>query len=252
MRLPSAFCCLLLACGPVLPVAAAPDYEQQLQAIEERLRQMEADRQAGSAGGEFGQSERPPEPPPIVLQDWHRNLSNPQLRLLVGTIQPAPFEPDAAPDPDECLTAFRTAVREADSFVEVVPFLSLPRRQQYLLSEGHPDYARYRRDDGDWLAYYRKLLVPIVRIQATLENPDQPGRVQLIVWTHEPATELGPAVYRQLRLEMRGEGKLWRLVGYKAERRQTTRPALLDDAVAEPNVGPELPGLDDLGGNIAD
>lgn len=222
--------------GPELTPTAdgGTDLGGQLQALQEQLRQLQEKTGAstgtstGATGTAPAAKPAPPKPVPLVLQPWHKNLTASQLKLLAKTMRPASFDPDQAADPEQCLTVFRQAVGVAKSYEEVLPFLSRRRRQHYLLSEGHPDFRKHRKSDADWLAPLRSVLGSIVQVESTIESDTRPDRVQIVAWTARGE------VYSRIRIEMHGEGRLWRWAGHDIEAVTTRRPAAL---VEKPTPG---------------
>lgn len=212
----------------VSAASAAPpaEFNEQLRQLQEQLAEIKASQagglEAGQAAGDADgadDADAAAAPQPLVLQDWHRNLSESQLRILARTMQPATFDEDAAPSPEDCLIAFRQAVKATESYEDVLPFLCRRRRQQYLLSEGHPSYKRYQKTDEEWLQPLKALLGSIVRVDHVAFDPTRDGHVQLLVWTAQDKT------YTRVRIQMEGEGKLWRWVSFKAEASTTKPPA---------------------------
>ena len=168
------------------------------------------------------------------LPAWHVNLSKAQRTLLMQTIAPMEFAADDAADPESCLRAFQAAVKQTRNFDEIVVFLDRKRRRRYLLTEGHPDYNRYAQSDAEWIEPLKTFLTSIVRVDETLLSPDRDDRAQVLVWTQKGSS------YGLYRIAYVGEGKLWRLAGYKFEKALPYLPA---EPIGTPGPTNELAAL---------
>ena len=164
----------------------------------------------------------------LVLPEWHVNLSDTQRKLLMRAIAPIEFDAADAPKPEDTLAAFRAAVKQSDDFDDIVPFLDRKRRRRYLISEGHPAYAAHKKPDAEWIAPLEAFVGSIVRVERTLLNPDRDDRAQVLAWMKKGTS------YGLYRIEFHGEGRLWRMAGFKLER--TAR--FLPEATPEEAVGP--------------
>lgn len=187
--------------------AAAPGLESQLQQVMERLERMEAQSETPAATASEAAEDETDARPVLRLPEWHTNLSESQRKLLMRTMVPAAFEPDEAPTPEECLSAFRSAAKASDDFETVLPFLALGKRRRYLLSEGHPQFAAEKKTAAEWLQPYRAFLDSVVQVDDVMQGQRE-DRAVLIVWTRSSSRK-----YVRYGIEYHGEGRLWRLSG---------------------------------------
>lgn len=194
--------------------SGASELLEEMSRLQERLRHLE---RTGELGGSATIVEEPPTN--LLLPAWHVNLTKGQRKLLMRSIAPAEFDAEAAPTPEQCLQALIAAIRESDAYDEIVPFLDRSHRRRYLLTEGHPNFRKYAKADADWISPLDSVFGQVVRVDATIANPDRDDRCQVLAWTQKGAS------YGLYRIEYRGEGKFWRVAGFKLEQTATYLPA---------------------------
>jgi hypothetical protein len=130
-------------------------------------------------------------------------------KAFSDAMHPATFDHKNTPSVEVTVKHLQKVMAKATRLEEIIPYLSAPFRQRYIQLLAGKNYRTRPHTPEDELAHYKKFFKSMTSFdhsQGSANNDVAFG----YIWTEDKSTVL-------YQLEFSGEGKLWRLNGWKPQ-----------------------------------
>jgi hypothetical protein len=130
-------------------------------------------------------------------------------KSYADALHPAAFDHSNTPSVETTVKHLQQVMDSATRLDEVIPYLSASFRQRYILLLAGQNYGSGRHTPEEELAHYKQFFRTITSYESS-SGSDNKNFAYGYVWTEDKSTVL-------YQLEFVGEGRLWRLNGWKPQ-----------------------------------